>query len=449
MAENDVTESAITGARIRERRIAAGIRQAELAERAGISASYLNLIEHNRRRIGGRILLRIAAVLGVEPTLLTRGAAAGLVAGLREAAVDMPEDAPDRAKPEEFAERFPEWAGLLLRTRGKVDALERAVRTLTDRLAHDPNLAERLHEVLSVVTAIRSTASILVDTPELERDWQRRFHRNINEDSARLAEGAEALVRYLDAAPDDAEVILSPQDELDAFLEAHGYHFPALEDGTERDVLAVLAAADHLTSDAARNLAELQLMHYLRDARRLPLADLEAALAALGPDPLALAARCGVSPGLAFRRLAALPTETAGELGYALCDGSGVLVMRRPVAGFSLPRLSGGCPIWPLYAALAQPGTPLRLRVAQVGPDRRVFTASAFSEVSTQTGYNQPPPRRAYMLLVPAAAPAAAASPVTAETDAEAPIELGVTCRVCTRASCAARREPSILREEF
>lgn len=190
-------------------------------------------------------------------------------------------------------------------------------------------------------------------------------------------------------------------------------------------------------------------MNYLRDARRFPLTDLEAALAALGPDPLALAARCGVSPGLAFRRLAALPTGTVGELGYALCDGSGVLVMRRPVAGFSLPRLSGGCPIWPLYAALAQPGTPLRLRVAQVGPDRRVFTASAFSEVSTQTGYNQPPPRRAYMLLVPAVATAAAASAATAETDAEAPIELGVTCRVCTRASCAARREPSILREEF
>ena len=47
-------ERQLTGGRIRERRIALGLRQAELAPRAGISASYLNLIEHNRRRIGGK-----------------------------------------------------------------------------------------------------------------------------------------------------------------------------------------------------------------------------------------------------------------------------------------------------------------------------------------------------------------------------------------------------------
>ena len=52
------------------------------------------------------------------------------------------------------------------------------------------------------MTSIRSTSSILVETKELEPEWQGRFHRNINEDSARLAEGAEALVRYLEGAPD-------------------------------------------------------------------------------------------------------------------------------------------------------------------------------------------------------------------------------------------------------
>ncbi|MDP1576045.1 MAG: helix-turn-helix transcriptional regulator, partial [Cypionkella sp.] len=42
--------SALTGTRLRERRVALGQRQADLAETVGISASYLNLIEHNRRR---------------------------------------------------------------------------------------------------------------------------------------------------------------------------------------------------------------------------------------------------------------------------------------------------------------------------------------------------------------------------------------------------------------
>ena len=48
--------TALTGSRVRERRLALGMRQADLARDAGISASYLNLIEHNRRRVAGDVL---------------------------------------------------------------------------------------------------------------------------------------------------------------------------------------------------------------------------------------------------------------------------------------------------------------------------------------------------------------------------------------------------------
>ena len=74
----------LTGSRIRERRSMAGLKQADLARQIGISASYLNLIEHNRRRIGGKLLVNIAQALGVEPSMLTEGAEATLIATLRE-----------------------------------------------------------------------------------------------------------------------------------------------------------------------------------------------------------------------------------------------------------------------------------------------------------------------------------------------------------------------------
>ena len=66
-------KDSLTGTRIRERRSIKGIRQADLARQIGISASYLNLIEHNRRRIGGKLLIDIAQVLGVEPSMLSEG----------------------------------------------------------------------------------------------------------------------------------------------------------------------------------------------------------------------------------------------------------------------------------------------------------------------------------------------------------------------------------------
>jgi hypothetical protein len=58
-------ENRILGARVRELRRQAGLSQAELARRLEISPSYLNLIEHNKRRIAGALLRRTAAALDV------------------------------------------------------------------------------------------------------------------------------------------------------------------------------------------------------------------------------------------------------------------------------------------------------------------------------------------------------------------------------------------------
>ena len=76
----------LTGTRIRERRLAMGLRQADVARRVAVSSSYLNLIEHNRRPVGATLLTSLAGVLGVPAAALTEGAEAALVTGLRDAA---------------------------------------------------------------------------------------------------------------------------------------------------------------------------------------------------------------------------------------------------------------------------------------------------------------------------------------------------------------------------
>ena len=108
-----MSRDTLTGSRIRERRAMAGMRQAELARQVGISASYLNLIEHNRRRIGGKLLVDLATVLNVEPSLLSEGAEAALISTLREAAADSSTVQPEMDRVDEFAGRFPGWAELI------------------------------------------------------------------------------------------------------------------------------------------------------------------------------------------------------------------------------------------------------------------------------------------------------------------------------------------------
>ena len=54
------TSTARLGGKIRRLRRRSGITQAQLAAQLEISASYLNLIEHNRRNVTVPLLLRIA-----------------------------------------------------------------------------------------------------------------------------------------------------------------------------------------------------------------------------------------------------------------------------------------------------------------------------------------------------------------------------------------------------
>ncbi|OSQ46609.1 helix-turn-helix domain-containing protein [Marivita geojedonensis] len=425
----------LTGSRIRERRVMAGLKQSELAKRADISPSYLNLIEHNRRRIGGKLLVDIAHALGVEPASLTEGAETTLLTTLREAATDTEMTEAEFARVEEFAGRFPGWAALLANSQRRIETLQRSVEALTDRLTHDPHLAASLHEMLSTVTAIRSAASILAEPGDIEPEWQRRFNRNIYEDSARLADTSRSLAQYLEEADTEASETNAPQDEVDAVFQRVGFHLPALEmPGASVD--AVLEDLGQGLSQSARWLLHRILSRYAEDAKRLPLSDCADVVAAQGSDPLALAQRFGCDAARAMRRLAQLPDDLLPEpVGLAICDGSGVTTFRKPLPEFPLPRLGAGCALWPLYRALAR---PMMLYSELLEQSARAAARHRTIAIAQPTG----PARlgedvlfESHMLIVP-----------EPKRDTAEPIrQVGLTCRICPHPSCDARREPSIM----
>ena len=74
----------LIGPTLRERRRALGITQSKLAAEVGISASYLNLIEGDKRNIGGVLLKRIADALGLALDELDGAAERRLVDDLGE-----------------------------------------------------------------------------------------------------------------------------------------------------------------------------------------------------------------------------------------------------------------------------------------------------------------------------------------------------------------------------
>ena len=310
----------LTGSRIRERRLINGHKQADLARKAGISASYLNLIEHNRRRIGGKLLLDIAAALEVEPMSLSEGAEAALLGALREVAALNPSADCELAQVEEFAGRFPGWAGLIEALAQRQSSLEQTVVSLTDRMTHDPQLAEALHDMLGAVTAIRSTSSILVETDKLEPEWQDRFHRNINEDATRLTEGSQALVAYLNNETSDHQQVTTPQDEIEAFFQRHGYHFALLENGgsdkqAQDGIESMIASAgDLLVSASARAQVQRLLARYWSDAQAFGFDAMLDDVSIMGLEPASIAAKREVDIGLVMRRLSSVPGSSRQPL---------------------------------------------------------------------------------------------------------------------------------------
>ena len=424
----------LTGSRIRERRSVMGLRQADLARSLGISASYLNLIEHNRRRIGGKLLLDIAQVLKVEPSMLTEGAEAALISTLREAATSANLLASEAERADELAGRFPGWAEAIASSHRRIATLERTVETLSDRLTHDPQLAASVHELLSTAAAIRSTASILADEKDLEVEWRDRFHANLNQDSARLAESSRALVNYFEAGQTDNDTASSPQEEVEAFLSQIKYRFDTLADDGETLEQAI-EKAEVLRSRSAKSLARRVLSRAQQDISAVPVEALSEAIRSKGSDPIQLARHFSVSVARILRRLASQPDV---EAGLVVSDRAGSILFRKSIGQFVIPRFGAACALWPLFSALAQPGQVIRTPVVQLGRSRAHFDCYAVAEVVAEADYNMPPLIEASMLLMPDAA--------SAPSDA---LEIGSTCGVCPRTQCPGRREPSLLADEF
>ncbi|MFT5159125.1 MAG: transcriptional regulator with XRE-family HTH domain [Paracoccaceae bacterium] len=429
--------SPFVGTRIRERREAIGLKQSQLAREIGISASYLNLIEHNRRRIAGKVLLDIATRLNTNISSLQDGAETALVQNLQKAAIasDNPVEI-DRI--EEMVGRFPGWARLTADLQTKSSRLDRIVTRLNDRLTHDPFLSESLHEMLSNITAIYSTAGILKDMPDIDPTQQSRFHSNLFDESERLSEISQALVSYFDQMAEGEKPLSTPLDEVDAFLRGHGFWFPKIE-GSNTHV-ELLASSTTLTSHASRTLAADLLQQVEIDRKSLPLDEflVRAKVGNFRPDLIALSFGCDLAT--VFRRLAFLASsEDHPDFGLISCDISGAVTFRKSLPGFSLPMYGAACPLWPLYQSLAQPQVPLRYVLET--PEGAHFVAYAQSHVVSQPAFGRPQVIQADMLFHPLPAGDQTQTSLL-QSDV---VKIGLSCRICPRQNCQARREPTIL----
>ena len=458
------TRGSILGARIRQRRREIGVTQSELARRIGISASYLNLIEWNKRRIAGTLLRKTPEALALPLDELDGSSERRVAETLMEVA-HLPSLDGMGVEDERIGEligRFPGWA------RG-VSALARLERTsaaraqiLSERLSNDPFLGETVHRMLTRIAAIRSAAEILTEFSDIPAERRDRFTQIIREESGALSDVGEALATYLDKA-EDMDRVLTPLDEVEALFEIRNNRFDELEAASSAltahltdarpisrrsqaralvdehmgEVIEDLIVGEtRIVTAAARARTRLALTDYATGAILMPMESFAGRAAELGYDIEGLAEAFTAEAEAVCRRLTALSGEGVPRFGYLRANAAGTIIEMIGLEGLAVPRYAAACPLWVLYRAQQSPEAVIRQRTLFPSGARFVFVARA--RLAGPIGFGKP---RHYLTDMLVMSEEDAARTVYAPDPSTFVEEVGPSCRLCPRRTCSHRVE--------
>ncbi len=453
----------ILGPRIRERRREIGITQADLARQIEISASYLNLIEHNKRDIGGTLLRKVANALDLPLDQLDGAADRRLLETLEEIAQN-PEMLALGVEEKHIGEligRFPGWArGILALSHSEHQATNTA-QVLSDRLNHDPFLGETVHKMLTRIASLNSASEIIDQYPDIDNIPRDRFYAIMHEESQQLCKLGDALASYFDNAA-WARRTLTPLDEIDALFDSRQNHFAEIEsrvealhsklpEGTatsrfkaaralvekrlDKVVSKIVSSEAQLETDLARARTHEILFRYAVSAVLVPLEALKQRAPELQYDLEMLSDDFGVDFQLIGERLSALPAdEGQPRFGFYQANASGNITLARNLPGLVVPRYGSSCPLWILYRAQQAPHAVLRQHVQLPSGEGFVFVARAAS--TGAIGFGQ---ARHYLTDMCVFSDHDAQHTVYAPDRTTAFEPVGLSCRTCPRRNCKHR----------
>ncbi len=438
----------LIGRTVRRLRLERRLTQQALAARLGISASYLNLIEHDQRGVTASLLIRLTETLRVDLATLSGSEERQIEAQLRETFAD----------PLLNAEAVPD-AELAALAAGS-PAAARAVLALYR--------AWRVAREDSGGIALPSGRRMLLPTEEA-RDF---FNDRANHFPA-LEQAAEALGTELGVVPAEMNhavaerlrrrhgitVTVGPLEgalrRYDATArslllsemlprESRGFHMAfqlALLEA--REAVEATVADSPASSPEAAALIRIGLLNYVAAALLMPYDRFAATARALRHDVAALAARFGVSFEQACHRLSSLqrPGARGVPFFFQRVDPAGNVSKRFSGAGFPFARYGGSCPRWVVHTAFATPAS-LCVQVAQL-PDGATFLCFARTITGAAARWGEPPP----LHVIAMGAPIAHAPDITYADGIDleaAAVGIGLSCRLCDRPDCRSRAFPPL-----
>ncbi len=447
------------GARVRALRRERGLTQSHLAERLGISPSYLNLIEHGKRSLSAPLLIKVADVLDLDLKALSIESHARVVADLMEAFGDPVFEAHDVTNEEvrDLCDTTPTAASAVL-------ALYQAYRAA--REASDALAAMLSDEDLQGVNSSHLPTEEVSDLVQHHMNW-----------FPELEDGAEALWREAHLDRDDLQASLirhlgdlGVQVRVETTAEMRGavrrYDFESkvlhlselLRRGsrnfqlahqigllTQAGVLDGFAGDRHLTSEASRALARVALASYFAGAVLMPYGPFLEVARAERYDIELLSHRFRTSFEQTCHRMTTLrrPGSEGVPFHMVRVDIAGNISKRFSASGLRFARFSGACPRWNVFQAFTTPGM-IRTQLSQM-PDGATYFWVARTVSRESGGWHAP---RSVLAIAVGCEASRARELVYADgVNLEARgavVPVGTTCRLCERMDCEQRAFPPL-----
>ncbi len=445
----------LIGRTIRRLRQERGLAQAALATKLGISASYLNLIEHDERPVTASLLIKLTRQLDVELDVLSGQKERSLTVGLREALTD-PLLGAEPVSEEAFAAiaAYPAAArAVLALSRAWIAARQDAsgmalpsgrrikLPHIEARAVFDEN-ANHFPELEQAATAIRF---------DLEREASLRGQGGQPEMNHALAErlrnqhGLVVRVGPLQGALrsyDPQARLLMLSDLLKR--ESRGFHMAfqlALIEA--HDVVERLILASAPSSEEAASILRIGLLNYTAAAMLMPYETMLEAATVLRYDVELLAARFAVSYEQAAQRLSTLqrPGQRGVPLFFLRMDAASNITKAFAGGGFHFTQAGGSCPLWVANTAFSQPGR-MNVQVGQL-PDGATYLCFARVVTGSATAWQEPPPT--HVIAMGCEIGHAAEVVYSDGLDlARAATPIGLSCQLCDWTECRSRAYPPL-----
>ena len=454
------TDVALLGAKVRGLRRRENLTQSQLADRLGISPSYLNLIENNRRPLTAPMLIKLAQLFQLDLHAFAGSDDQRLVADLLEAFGDPLFDGHGLTNVDvrELASASPNVARAVLTLyRGFRGAREQAT-TIAAALSAEggsgvglprlPNeeVNDFLQRHMNYFPELEAAAEGIWKSAELDEHDAHQGLVHYLEGSlgvtvriVRAAEESKAMRRY-----DPARKLLTVSEMLPPrsrrFQLAHQIGLLS-----QAAVLDRLTRDDNLTTPASTSLARVTLANYFASALLMPYAAFLEACQAERYDIEVLAHRFGASFEQVCHRLTTLRRRGKEGVPFHMLriDIAGNISKRFSGDGIRFARFSGACPRWNVHAAFLTPGM-IRVQLSRM-VDGVLYFCVARTVRNDRGGYHAAHVVQSVGLGCRAEH---ARELVYADgvdlSNLEAAVTVGTTCRLCEHADCEQRVFPAL-----